>query len=195
MPDFEFIFGGVENFAGLFEVRLSVGFDLVGCQHRPGDVLACRVADSGSVIADYKDSLMAEVLELAHLSQDDGVAEMDVGAGRVEAELYAQGAVLLCRQGQLFGEVLLVEDFYRASFEQFQLTLRILGHFSSSSIDVLMAKIIRQKKVFGNDTGQLPDTPPETMNFIVSAGSSCSGVTLFFPNMSNWPAKLYDWGI
>ena len=37
---------------------------------------------------------MAEVLELAQLLQDDGVAEVDVGRRRVEAELDAQLAAL-----------------------------------------------------------------------------------------------------
>ena len=37
---------------------------------------------------------MAEVLELAQLLQDDRVAEVDVGRGRVEAELDAQLAPL-----------------------------------------------------------------------------------------------------
>ena len=35
-----------------------------------------------------------EVLELAQLLQDDGVAEVDVGRGRVDAELDAQRAAL-----------------------------------------------------------------------------------------------------
>ena len=37
---------------------------------------------------------MAEVLELAQLLQHDGVAEVDVGRRRVEAELDAQRAAL-----------------------------------------------------------------------------------------------------
>ena len=34
---------------------------------------------------------MAEILKLAQLVQDDGVAEVNVGRGRVEAELDASG--------------------------------------------------------------------------------------------------------
>ena len=37
---------------------------------------------------------MAGVLELAQLLEDDGVTEVDVGRGRVEPELGAQGSVL-----------------------------------------------------------------------------------------------------
>ena len=43
---------------------------------------------------------MAEVLELAQLLQDDGVAEVDVRRGRIEAELDAQRPALLRRRGQ-----------------------------------------------------------------------------------------------
>ena len=44
---------------------------------------------------------MAEVLELAQFLQHDGVAEMDVGRGRVQPELDAQLAALAFGQGEL----------------------------------------------------------------------------------------------
>ena len=38
---------------------------------------------------------MPELLEVAHLPEDDGVAEVEVGRGRVEADLHAEGLARL----------------------------------------------------------------------------------------------------
>jgi len=81
---------GIEHLAGLLEVRLGVGVDLGAGEHRAGLVHAGRVAHAGGVIADDHHGLVAEVLELAHLAQDDGMAEVDVRRGGVQAELDAQ---------------------------------------------------------------------------------------------------------
>ena len=68
--------------------------DLLAREQRPGRRAAARVADPRGEVADDEDHLVAEVLELAQLLQDDGVAEVDVGRRRVEAELHAQLAAL-----------------------------------------------------------------------------------------------------
>jgi hypothetical protein len=60
---------------------------------------------------------MAEVLELAHFSQDDGVAEVYIGAGRVQAELDTQLAAFPGSIGELLGQLGLGEDLYRAAFQ------------------------------------------------------------------------------
>ena len=54
---------------------------------------------------------MPEVLELAHLVQDDGMAQVQVRRGRVEPRLHAQGLAL----GQLADEVLLDDQFMDAA--------------------------------------------------------------------------------
>ena len=71
---------------------------------------------------------MSEVLELSHLSKDDGVAEVDVGGGWVEAELYAELPGCLAGLVKFFRELLLGKDFYRASPEQFKLLCQGLAH-------------------------------------------------------------------
>ena len=67
---------------------------------RTGRVLFCagRVADPGGVVADDEHGLVAEVLELAHLPQHDGVAQVDVRGGGVQAELHAK---LLAHAGRV----------------------------------------------------------------------------------------------
>ena len=49
-----------------------------------------RVPDARGVVADDQHDRVAGVLELAQLLQDDGVAEVEVGRRRVQAELDAQ---------------------------------------------------------------------------------------------------------
>ena len=55
-------------------------------------MLASKLKDNfqGCVVAYDKYGFVAEVLELAHLSQNDGVAEVYISASRVQAELYAE---------------------------------------------------------------------------------------------------------
>ncbi len=82
--------GGVEHLERLPPVGFGVGHDGFVRQLRPGDRAAAGVADHRGEIADDEDALMAEVLELPQLLENDRVAEMDVGRGRVNAEFDAQ---------------------------------------------------------------------------------------------------------
>ena len=59
---------------------------------------------------------MSEVLELAHFSQYDGVAEVNIGAGRVQAELDAQSTLLFRGGGELLGQLGFGKYFDRAAF-------------------------------------------------------------------------------
>ena len=85
---------GVEHLEGLALEGLGVGVDLLAREHRAGSPSARRVAHARGVVADDQDDRVAEVLELAQLAQDDGVAEVDVGRRRVDAELDAQRPAL-----------------------------------------------------------------------------------------------------
>src|SRR5205085_7542136 len=58
----------------------------------PGSGPPARVADHGSEIADDEDGLVAEILELPELPQDDRVTKVEVGARRIHAEFHAQRA-------------------------------------------------------------------------------------------------------
>ena len=63
-------------------------------EHGPRRGAAAGVADARGVVADDQHDAVARVLELAQLLQHDGVAEVDVGRGRVEAELDPQRPAL-----------------------------------------------------------------------------------------------------
>ena len=64
-------------------------------QLRPRHGATARIADHRGEIADDENRLMPEILELAQFPQDDRVAEMDVGARRIDAELDPQRAIEL----------------------------------------------------------------------------------------------------
>ena len=71
-------------------VGLGVGLDLLARQRRARGVAARRVADHRGEVADQEDHRVPQVLQLAHLVQHHGVADVDVGRGRVQAQLDAQ---------------------------------------------------------------------------------------------------------
>ncbi len=56
---------------------------------------------------------MPEVLHLAHLVEDDRVPEVDVGGGRVEAQLDAQGLAT----GELVGDLGLDQELVGPALE------------------------------------------------------------------------------
>ena len=84
-------FGRVQHQTGLAVVSFGVGLDLLGCQRRAGAVAPGRVADQAGEVADEKDHLMPQVLQLAHLVEHHCVADMDVRCGRVQPQFDAQG--------------------------------------------------------------------------------------------------------
>ena len=83
---------GIEHLGRLCVISRGVGLDLLARQRRAHVVAARRVADHRREVADEEDHLVPEVLHLAHLVEDDRVAEMDVGRGGIEAQLDAQAA-------------------------------------------------------------------------------------------------------
>ena len=78
---------GIKHLHGLRHVGLGVGLDLLLGEGRAGGVAARRVADKRGAVADDERDLVAQVLELAHLAQGDGVAKVKVGAGGIDAQL------------------------------------------------------------------------------------------------------------
>ena len=60
---------------------------------------------------------MAEILELPELGETDGVAEVDVGRGGIDAELHAQRPPFL----QLLDQLLARDDLGRAAREALEL--------------------------------------------------------------------------
>ena len=76
-------FFGVQHFKRLRFISLGVDFDLFSRERRARGVAARGVADQGGEVADQKNDLMPQILQLAHFVQHHGVAQMDVGRGRV----------------------------------------------------------------------------------------------------------------
>ena len=62
---------------------------------RAGDVAAGRIADQAGHVADQEDHGVAQILEVLHLAEQDGVAQVQIGRGGIEAGLDAQRAALL----------------------------------------------------------------------------------------------------
>jgi hypothetical protein len=108
---------GVEDLVGLLEVGLGVLLDLLLGKDRARLGLAGGVSDAGGVVADDEDGLVTELLELAELLEDDHVAEGQVRAGRVDAELHAQGLAGL----QALEDLRLTDEFLGAGFHDLQL--------------------------------------------------------------------------
>ena len=86
----EFGLRRIEDRCGLVEVALFVGLDVFLRQRRAEFVLVARVTDEGRVVADQEDRVVTELLELAQLSQRDGVTKSQRCGRRVDAQVDAQ---------------------------------------------------------------------------------------------------------
>ena len=91
---------GIEQLEGLILVGLGVAVEDLGRLHRAQRVLVRRVADQSGEVADQQDRLVSELLEQGQLAQRDAVADVQVGRGRVNPEIDAQGTVFDQRLGQ-----------------------------------------------------------------------------------------------
>jgi len=76
----------------LHQIGFGIGLDLGGAELHPGGVLAAGIADAGGEVADDQHRRVARILEGPQLAEQDRVAQVDVGAGGVDAELHPQGA-------------------------------------------------------------------------------------------------------
>ena len=88
--------------------------DLLLGEPGPGRRLARRVADLRGEVADDQHGDVAEVLEQAQPAQHDREPEVDVGGGRVDAELHAQRRAAL----ELLAQLGLGDDVDRARGQQ-----------------------------------------------------------------------------
>ena len=91
----------VQDLRRLLEVGRLVRADRLRVDLRAQLVLVGRVADERRHVADQEHRLVAEVLELAQLAQRHRVPQRERGRRRVDAEVDAQGAVLLQPLAQL----------------------------------------------------------------------------------------------
>src|SRR5262249_15549524 len=84
---------------------------------RPRNVAAGGIADHAGHVADQEDDSVSEVLEVAHLAQQDGMAEVQIGRGRVEAGLDAQRPAGFRRLHQALAQIGFANDL-RHSFAE-----------------------------------------------------------------------------
>ena len=111
----------VDDPADLVEIVDGVGFDLFLGELGARLVAAGGVADQGGVVADDDDGRVAQLLKLPELAQGDGMTEVDVDAGRVDAVLDAQGAVFADRAFELVEELRLGDDLLDPALEDQEL--------------------------------------------------------------------------
>ena len=112
----DFGFGRVQHQRGLLEVGHGVLLDLLAGQRRTGGVAAGRVADHGGEVADQENHLVAQVLQLAHLVQHNGVAKVQVGCGRIQAQFDAQRYAALFGARQFLGELTFNQQLVDTAF-------------------------------------------------------------------------------
>jgi hypothetical protein len=113
----------VENLVDLALVSLGIGLHFLARQRRTGGLLARRIADQTGEIADEEDDAVPELLEVLHLPDDDGVTEVDVGSGGIEADLHRQRPPLLRRPLQLCLQVLPLDQVDRSLGEVVELLI------------------------------------------------------------------------
>ena len=80
----------VEDPEDLIGVGLSVLVDFFGREHLAGGRATARIPDERSEIADEKNHLVAKVLEVLQLTHEHGMAQVQIGCGRIEAGLHPQ---------------------------------------------------------------------------------------------------------
>ena len=85
----------IEHGEGLLLVGAGVLFDLLGREDRSGVRTATGVTDASGEVADDEHDDVAGVLELPQFLQHDGVTQVDVGRGGVDAELHPHGTAEL----------------------------------------------------------------------------------------------------
>ncbi len=105
----------VEDAEDLVLVGGGVLHDLFAGEGLAGLRLAGGVADERGGVADEEDDGVAELLEVAQLAHEDGVAEVQVGRGGVEAGLDAEGLAGGQRLLDALGEIVKRDDF-RSTF-------------------------------------------------------------------------------
>lgn len=115
----DFGFFAIEDFESLFGVGFGVFEDFFAGEGRAGGGASGGVADGGGEVADEEDGLVAELLELAEFFEDDGVTEVDVWGGGIDAEFDAEWAV----EGKFFAEFFFGENGGGAGEEDAELVV------------------------------------------------------------------------
>ena len=106
----------VQHFEYLLAIALRISQHLLARQGRARGVLARRVAYHAGKIADQKQRVMTQILQLAHLIQQHRMPQMQIGRGRIEARFDAQRACLR----QLFDQLGFYEQLIGSALDDSQ---------------------------------------------------------------------------
>ena len=110
-----FGFLGVDDLEDLVGVGLGVLFDDLRFEGGAGFGASGGVADASGVVAHDDDGEVAGLLELADFGQDEGMAEVEIGGGGIEAKFDAERAA----EGEFFGELFPGMDVGQARKKEF----------------------------------------------------------------------------
>src|SRR3546814_19061115 len=85
---------------------------LLGGQRRARDVAPAGITDHGGEIANQKNNLVAQILQLTHFIEYKGMPQMNVGRGGVEPQLDVQRGARSSAAGKLAGKFRLCPQFF-----------------------------------------------------------------------------------
>ncbi len=117
----DFCLFAVENLKDLIGVGLGVLVNFLAGQWLAGHGASGRIANQAGVVADQEDHGVAEVLKVLQLANQNGVAEMKIGRGRIEASFDAQGAAGGARLFQASAQLGQRNNLCRAFLKIFEL--------------------------------------------------------------------------
>src|SRR5207245_8239626 len=86
---------GIHDSVELFEVRGSISIDLLGSKRLTGLLSFAGIAQTCRPVADDDDRLMAQLLKLTQLAEDDGMPNGHVIVAWVYSEFDAQWLALV----------------------------------------------------------------------------------------------------
>ena len=101
------------------EIGFGVFLNFLGCQIFTGLGTAGGVADHPGKVTNQKNDLMAQLLELPHLVQENRVPEMQVGGCGIKPRFHPQGF----SGSQQCGKVFFADNFGSAPENGFKLFL------------------------------------------------------------------------
>ncbi|MPN03965.1 hypothetical protein SDC9_151200 [bioreactor metagenome] len=116
----QFGLAGIQHLVGLIAIGFGVHLDLLGSQRRARGVAARRVADQRGEVADQEDHRMAQVLQLAHLVENNRMPNVDIRCRRVQPQLDTQRHASRLRARQLLGPILLGQELIDSAQRDFK---------------------------------------------------------------------------
>src|ERR1035441_7333161 len=103
-----------ENSENLRLVGFGVLRNLLPGQRRPRRRASRRIADHSGEIADQKDDRVTEILKMFELAQQDRVAQVQIGRGRIKARLHLKRLTRSARAFELRAQFGFLDNLRRA---------------------------------------------------------------------------------